>query len=628
MGDEVATSGLDALPGAKVQAAPVKGGISVPGSNVLDPTQTEALLANMQELIDQRSRRNPLGDAIQDMQAGFMGQTQQRETYKNQQAQELFNMRAQMAAVRGSQAMQQQQANTLNALIKNAGGGEPQPGAGQPSQPGQQNLTNVPDPILKAMAARMQIRDYAGAQALYDKWATEESNAMSQARYNAAGNTQQKYFVNGKEIDLTPNEYNALPASKKSQVQVVSAPVAQGATPASNAPVTAGPSVNNPGNVRPVGASTGFQNPPTFEEGWKIMDNNLKAYGAKGVNTLEAIINRWAPPSDKNNTVAYIKDVSTRLGLDPKQPLNLEDPRVRQALGTAIMLHEKGPSNIFTASGMKPVVAPAGATPRNKSEYEQQLALQKKASESAIETEAKKQQDINTALTKSTAQERTKAGDFISDLQKRADRADEIALAANQVISHATNRPNDFGITEHAGIVPAAVGAVTHLPYVGGSLEKTYGKLTLPEESIKERNKTDTNAQKLGLDFAQQMFAGSGARLGAALEKMAIDAKGVGTQYTAESNVMNSALIRTAAEKAKEQAALWNQYKSSHENPDPYAFIQTPENQSLEAKYEQKLKQDFPKYFNDKTIPPKVGEERPTKSGKMSVWDGKQWVYK
>ena len=76
MGDEVATSGLDALPGAKVQAAPVKGGISVPGSNVLDPTQTEALLANMQELIDQRSRRNPLGDAIQDMQAGFMGQTQ------------------------------------------------------------------------------------------------------------------------------------------------------------------------------------------------------------------------------------------------------------------------------------------------------------------------------------------------------------------------------------------------------------------------------------------------------------------------------------------------------------------------------------------------------------------------
>jgi hypothetical protein len=650
---EESTSGLDAInPGAVVKSAPVKGGISVPGSNMLDSTQTEQLLAQMQELINQRSKKDAFQEAAEDIQSIGRGKYQERQTQKNQEAQDLFNMRSQMATIRGNQAMQQNQARSLDTLMgvnqqpQPGMGQQPQPGMGQqPQQPQQSapSITKVPDPILKSMAAHKAVGDYTGAQKVYDDWAKEDANAISQAGYNAAGNTQQKYFINGQLVDMTPNEYMRLPADKKSQVQVVNAPVAKVAMPASNAPITAGPSVNNPGNVRPIGSKTNFQNPATFEEGWKVMDDNLKAYGAKGRNTIESILSNWAPQKDEkgniiNDTPAYIKDVSTRLSVDPKQPLNLEDPRVRHALGTAIMLHEKGPGNIFTAPGMRPVPTPApitaqnpqaaGVAPRNRAEYEQQKELEKKLAEAGIETEAKRQQAINSAKSQSITEERKKAGEFISKIEENGKRAGDIALASNQVIDHATRRPGDFGITEHAGVLPAVVGSVTHLPYVGGSLDKAYAKLALPEESIRERNKTDTNAQKLGLDFAQQMFAGSGARLGAALEKMAIDAKGVGTQYTAESNIMNSAVIRAAAQKAKEQSALWNQYKTSHENADPYEFLQTPENQAIEDKYENQLKQNFPKYFNDKTIPPKVGEERPTKSGRMSVWDGKQWVYK
>ena len=614
-----ATSGLDALPGAKVQSAPVKGGISVPGVNMLDSNATEQLLANMQELINQRSHPDAFQNAAEDIRAIGAGKGQERQAYKDQQAQELFNMRAQMAAVRGSQALMQNQQKSIDQLM---GEGAPSaPGQQQTGAPGQQQLSRaIPDVVLRSMAAHKATGDYTGAQKVYDEWAKEESNARSQAGYNAAGNTQQKYFINGQLVDMTPNEYMSLPTDKKSQVQVVNAPT--------SAPVTAGSNANNPGNVRPIGASTGFQNPPTFEKGWEIMDNNLKSYGAKGVNTLEGIITRWAPPGDNNDTSAYIKDVASRLSINPKQPLNLEDPRVRQALGTAIMLHEKGPSNIFTAPVTTQNPQAVGQAPRNRSEYEQQEELKKKLIEANIETEAKKQQAINAAKSQSITEERKKAGDFISKLEENGKRSGEITLAANQVIDHANRRPGDFGITEHAGILPAVVGSVTHLPYVGGSLDKAYAKLSLPEASIQERSKTDTNAQKLGLDYAQQMFAGSGARLGAALEKMAIDAKGVGTQYTAESNVMNSAVIRAAAQKAQEQSALWSQYKASHENADPYEFLQTPENQAIEDKYEKQLKQNFPKYFNDKTIPPKVGEERLTKSGRVSVWDGKQWVYK
>ena len=110
-----ATSGLDALPGAKVQSAPVKGGISVPGVNMLDSNATEQLLANMQELINQRSHPDAFQNAAEDIRAIGAGKGQERQAYKDQQAQELFNMRAQMAAVRGSQATQQRLAQEVGA---------------------------------------------------------------------------------------------------------------------------------------------------------------------------------------------------------------------------------------------------------------------------------------------------------------------------------------------------------------------------------------------------------------------------------------------------------------------------------------------------------------------------------
>jgi len=642
---EESTSGLDAItPGAAIKAAPIKGGISVPGTNMLDSTQTEELLAQMQELINQRSKKDAFQEAAENIKAIGAGKYQERQTQKNQEAQDLFNMRSQMAAIRGNQAMQQNQARSLDTLM--GVNQQPQPGMGQqPQQPQQSapSIVNIPDPILKSMAAHKAVRDYTGAQKVYDDWAKEDANAISQAGYNAAGNTQQKYFINGQLVDMTPNEYMRLPADKKSQVQVVNAPVAKVATPASNAPVTAGPSVNNPGNVRPIGSKTNFQNPATFEEGWKVMDDNLKAYGAKGRNTIESILSNWAPQKDEkgniiNDTPAYIKDVSTRLSVDPKQPLNLEDPRVRQALGTAIMLHEKGPGNIFTAPGMRPVPTPApitaqnpqaaGVAPRNRAEYEQQKELEKKAAEANIETEAKRQQAINTASSESTGTERKKAGEFIASLESRASNADQIKRAANQVIEHASSHPDEFGLTQHAGILPAIIGKTEGLPYLGKGAEEMYAKVTLPEQAIQRRNVTDTNAGKLGLDFAQEMFAGTGARLGAALEKMAMDAKGVGTQHTADSNVMNAALIKTAAEKSEEQSAAWNAYKKSHpDNPDPYAFMQTPENKMIEDKFEQRLKQQFPKYFNDKTIPPKEGTLSKDVDGKPTVWRDGRWRY-
>ncbi len=104
---------------------------------------------------------------------------------------------------------------------------------------------------------------------------------------------------------------------------------------------------NNPGNMRPAGASTGFRQFSTPQEGLAAMDQNLQAYAGKGINTLSGIISRWAPPSDNNNTQAYIADVSKRLGVDPNQPLDMSNPVVRQAISTGIMIHEQGSGRLF-----------------------------------------------------------------------------------------------------------------------------------------------------------------------------------------------------------------------------------------------------------------------------------------
>lgn len=147
------------------------------------------------------------------------------------------------------------------------------------------------------------------------------------------------------------------PGAGPAPVPAVGAPV----TPPANPGGTLGAQNNNPGNLRPAGASTGFQKFPTPEAGLAALDQNLLAYGKQGVNTIGGVISKWAPPSE-NNTSAYIKGVSQRLGVPADQPLDMSSPYVRHALSTAIMLHENGP-NLLTRTAAAPQAAPGATAP-------------------------------------------------------------------------------------------------------------------------------------------------------------------------------------------------------------------------------------------------------------------------
>ena len=67
----------------------------------------------------------------------------------------------------------------------------------------------------------------------------------------------------------------------------------------------------------------------------------LTLYGQRGLNTVEQIVGRWAPPSE-NDTPAYIRAVSQRMNVNPNQEIDLSDPNTMSRLVNAMSVQEVG----------------------------------------------------------------------------------------------------------------------------------------------------------------------------------------------------------------------------------------------------------------------------------------------
>ncbi|EBR8884965.1 hypothetical protein YD15_004208 [Salmonella enterica subsp. enterica serovar Ohio] len=108
---------------------------------------------------------------------------------------------------------------------------------------------------------------------------------------------------------------------------------------------------NNPGNLEysksnPWVGQTGddgrFAKFETPEHGIRALGRNLMSYQRQGIDTVSEIINRWAPPTDNNDTTAYIKAVCDQLGVSTDEPLDSSNPDTLKALCAAIIQHENG----------------------------------------------------------------------------------------------------------------------------------------------------------------------------------------------------------------------------------------------------------------------------------------------
>lgn len=91
-----------------------------------------------------------------------------------------------------------------------------------------------------------------------------------------------------------------------------------------------------------VGSDGRFARFETADHGLAAIDALLASYGKRGFNTPEAIINRWAPPTDNNPTRAYSAYVAEGLGVAPNATLDMSDPSVRRRVAERIAQFETG----------------------------------------------------------------------------------------------------------------------------------------------------------------------------------------------------------------------------------------------------------------------------------------------
>lgn len=130
-----------------------------------------------------------------------------------------------------------------------------------------------------------------------------------------------------------------------------------GAAPGSGAPRSV--RNNNPGNLR---ASAFTRKLPGFKsvdaDGFAVFDSPssgaaaqgalLGSYIDRGYNTVAKIINRWAPPSDNNDTGAYIKSVAKALNVAPGQVLTKDAIPQLQSIISRV---EGGPGSSSRGTG-------------------------------------------------------------------------------------------------------------------------------------------------------------------------------------------------------------------------------------------------------------------------------------
>lgn len=130
---------------------------------------------------------------------------------------------------------------------------------------------------------------------------------------------------------------------------------------------------NNPGNIIDgpfarslpgyAGTDGKFAKFASLDDGNAAIDRLLQSYGNRGINTPNAIINRWAPPSDNNPTQTYAANVAKALGVDPNAPLDLNNPAVLSQIRGAITKQENGAVASLPQASVSAAPASAGVVP-------------------------------------------------------------------------------------------------------------------------------------------------------------------------------------------------------------------------------------------------------------------------
>jgi hypothetical protein len=630
---------------AQVKQNP-KGGFTVPGNIPLGKEETADLLARMQEMVDQRqSPLNLLLSGLKDASAagsgGLSGPTEAinlRDRQKAAEAQELFRMRSDMAALRSAQAMAEKQDVGLDQLMgvaKPVTGGTEQPQGGQVIGPSGQP---VPDLILKQMAQKRRIGDRAGAQAIYDDWAKTQVHKDIETAGRAESYSQEVKLYdrqNNGQLTTVPAIEAMRNPSRYSYVPIT------GTTPTdTGTKVTGTPTGGQPKYLNTSAAQTANKLGNTVGE---FTDDELNRLASTESGKDPFALNKETKAMGRYQFMPETVQSLHQRGVafnpfDEKQSREVarsELNRLSKELGSKELalaayggFREKDPTKyiggILTTTPAQTVAtttttatsAPP-ATTGNRAQDLQNLKNWEKSQEKALEIASKGPEKAS-----------TEAGTRQAQMFKLNEEADDAIKAADQVIAASISHPESVGLGKGLTGANFATTAISALPKMDqNKAEDRFASfiLTKPEQQA-ARDQVDTASKQLGISFAADVF--KGARLGIGLENMAAGAKGVSVHNLAENNLINAKIIKEAALFNKARTKLFKEEwapKNGGEMASFEKFETSPEYNELKEKTQKRILESLPDYLKltkDGLVPKNAREE--TTSSKFDKFKKKK----
>jgi hypothetical protein len=352
--------------------APKGKGISPAGQIAMDPKQTAELLANMQDMVDQRTGAfNTFMSGLKDASAWGSGGERGpaaalagRDAEKARDFKDVYDMRTQMAAYRAAQAQQEaynkEQASIFGPAGAMGGGGGGGGGAGGTPGAGTMYKGVMLDP--ETAVAMAQARSREDRDKIFNDFASKRSQARGSFQYGAPSYKTDIKFVNPKTGEL---EYiDAITAKRYKDLgfgEYITEPTRQSSD--ANVPVSV--RKNNPGNI--VDQKTGeIKTYATREEGERALEEDLvgkltgqsQAYKSRFGDqpiTPARLAETWAPGNAKGNTpestANYGKFIAKALNVGPNEPIEYT-PENLGKIKAAITQFEAGtqsPVNIARA---------------------------------------------------------------------------------------------------------------------------------------------------------------------------------------------------------------------------------------------------------------------------------------
>lgn len=573
--------------GAVVTPPKSKGGFSVPGNVALDPTQTESILANMQRIIDEReSPLNLMLGGLKDALAyAAIDPTRNvlaREEQKMREAQELLNMRSQIASVRAAQEQQKQ----FEARKERELGGTP--GVG-----GTGKGIQIPDEIKLALSNARTKEEY---DKIYNAWAQKQAEVSANPEMDVpkipvvvenSDGTFTRKVISVREYRANPDLYKDTPETQPALKTV--------STDKPGEPLSV--RNNNPGNLRD--AKTGeFLKFATLEEGKKALDDDLKVkiggqsaavkqrFGDQATILTPAMLaETWSPATAPGNspqsTENYAKFIASKLGIEPTAPIPNTD-EARKIVSNAITEFESGKKTapVTTAPAAVVPTAPAAKGPKPTPE---QLEAESKVKSTFRETQAR------------GAAENVQKAQLLFETTTEPSSVSERKTSAERVEKLVTENPNAAGILAKEGVVNALLtiardGLNTPSGAIGIKTIEDALVLTMPgtdQRTINARREIAQNLAKGALE-ASKLSQGQGSV--SDFERSMFERIAGSLADTPELLIKRQRMLIARANLDNELGAMYRRTKKPGEPLDFDAFRTSKEYEAKVAAYEKELR--------------------------------------